>query len=103
MGNFIFYSSCKERQTAHIQEDYGSFVIMLPEMDGLPSVKYCNDSFLVGILMSKNFNSLLYSLPIIKLVCLRRNIPYKADDVGDSISEDKMLLPILNFRSVLNI
>lgn len=71
MGNFIFYSSCKNRQIAHIQDDYGSFVIMLPVIAGFPNVKYSNDSFLVGILMSKNFISFLYSLSIIKVSVFR--------------------------------
>ena len=61
MDNIKFYSSRNERQTAHIQGDYGSFVIMLSVIVGFPCVWYCNDSFLVGILMSKNFIFLLYS------------------------------------------
>jgi len=71
MGNIIYYSSRKGRQTALIQGDDGSFVIMLPVIAGFPSVHYCNDSFLVGILMSKNFIILLYSLSIFKVTVLR--------------------------------
>jgi hypothetical protein len=71
MGNIILYSSRKERQTALIQGDDGSFVIMLPVIAGFPNVNYCNDLFLVGILMSKNFIFLLHSLLIFKVTVFR--------------------------------
>ena len=71
MGNFMLYSPGNERQTAHIQGDDGRFVIVSPVIAGFPSVKYRNYSFLVGILMSKNFIFFLYSLPIIKVTGLR--------------------------------
>jgi len=54
---------------------------------GFSSVKYCNDSFFVGILMSKNLFSFYILFQLSQLLCLSGNIPYKSDDAGDSISE----------------